>query len=92
MKSKIITVLKVLVLVVIIAWMVLFVVDYFRARGGNKPLVCLSETTKTNSKGTYYQCVSFGYKYFEYDGTAATPGYGFGAAFIKTEIEKNWEE
>ena len=92
MKSKIITILKVLVLVVIIAWMVLFVVDYFRARGGEKPLVCLSESTKTNSKGTYYQCVSLGYKYFEYDGSDRLPGYGFGAAFIKNEIERNWEE
>ena len=92
MKSKIITILKVLVLVVIIAWMVLFVVDYFRARGGEKPLVCLSESTKTNSKGTYYQCISFGYKYFEYDANDGNPGFGFGAAFIKNEIERNWEE
>ncbi len=92
MKSKIVTILKIIFLIVLILWMIMFVTDYFRARDGQKPNICLNETTKTNAKGTYYSCVSFGYKYYEYKEVTGQTTYGFGAAFIKNDIEKSWEE
>ncbi len=92
MKDKIFTILKVLIIVLLVGWMVLFVVDYFRAKSGEKPFVCLKENTKTKGAESYYECISFGYKYFEYNGGGTTaPGYGFSAIFVKNEFEKKME-
>ena len=88
----VINILKVSIIVILVSWMTLFVIDYFRAKGNTKPLVCLKDNTKTNANGTYYECISFGYKYFEYNGSDRAPSYGFGPMFIKNEFEKNWEE
>ncbi len=92
MKSKILTGIKVVFLILLVSWMILFVADYFRARGKEKPFICLSEQTKTNQNGSLYTCVSFGYKYFEFKGVNGEEKYGFGAAFIKSDTEKSWEE
>ncbi len=91
MKKNILTILKVIVLVLLVSWMILFVVDYFRASKGNKPSICFNEETKTNKKGEYYRCISLGYKYFEYKENNGKVTYGFGAAFLQNDIEKNWE-
>lgn len=91
MKKNLLTVVKIIFIILLVLWMVVFVSDYFRASKGNKPFVCFSEETKTNSTGEYYKCISFGYKYFEYKETSGKVTYGFGAAFLKNEIEKNWE-
>ena len=91
-KKSIWTVLKILFITVIVVWMIIFVVDYFRAKSGNKPMICLKEeriTTKNNA--IYYRCTSFGYKYYEYSEKERT-AYGFGASFVKNDIEKEIEE
>ena len=92
MKSIILTIIKVLFIVILATWMIIFVADYFRAREGNHPLICLKEQEKTNVKGTYYTCTSFGYKYFEIKEASGQTTYGFSAAFIKSDVEKEWEE
>lgn len=92
MKSKIIAILKILVIIVVILWMGVFVTDYFRAQKGEKPFMCLKESTKENAKGSYYECVSLGYKFFEYKEVSGQITYGFGAAFLENDIEKNWEK
>jgi len=91
MKKNLLMIIKVVFLVLLVSWMIIFVTDYFRASDGKKPLVCFSEETKTNSNGEYYRCISFGYKYFEYKENTGKVTYGFGAAFLKNDIEKNWE-
>jgi len=91
MKKKIVTCLKIVFIILIIAWMILFVKDYFQARNGIKPTICLSEKTITKDNNTYYRCVSLGYKYYEYKESSQTT-YGFGAAFLKNEIEKKIED
>ena len=89
MKEKVLFVLKILVLVIVIGWMALFVTDYFRAKAGSKPMICFSEVNKTTADGTFYKCNSVGYKYYEYiDKTRGQSTYGFGAIFIKSDIEK----
>ncbi len=93
MKKIVITCLKIFVIVLILIWMGVFVTDYFRARDEKEPLVCLSKDTKDTSKATYYECVSFGYKYFRYqDKETQETSYGFSAAFLKNEFEKKMEE
>lgn len=88
MKKILLTIIKILVIVLLITWMILFLVDYFRAKDGTKPLVCLNESTVEVDEGTYYSCTSFGYKYFEYRLNAGGSKIGFGPSFIKNETEK----
>ncbi len=89
MKETIITIIKICIIILIVAWMVLFVYDYFRATNNTKPVVCLSETTITLDSGKYYKCTSFGYKYYEYTANDGNSSFGFGAAFIKNDLEKD---
>ncbi len=89
MKKKIFFILKILVIVIVVAWMGLFVTDYFRAKNGGKPMVCFNEVNKNTENGTFYRCISLGYKYYEYvDNVKGQATYGFGAVFIKSDIEK----
>ena len=88
MKNKIWTIVKILIVTIVAIWMIFFVVDYFRARDGKKPMICLKEENiPTNNNTTYYRCTSFGYKYYEYTEQGKTT-YGFGAFFLKNDIEK----
>ena len=80
-------VVKAIFIVLLVTWMVFFVIDYFRAKDGVKPVICLSEETQTLEGGTYYRCNSLGYKYYEYQESDQTT-YGFGAMFYKSKIEK----
>ena len=89
MKNLIVNIIKILLILIIVCWIVLFISDYFRAKDGVKPFVCLNETIVNKDTGDYYRCDSFGYKYFEYfDKTTNQKTYGFGASFIKNDIEK----
>lgn len=93
MKKVIFTVIKLIVLIVVVAWVGLFVYDYFQAQNGQKPLICLSEQnvvsdgTKVEAGATYYSCTSFGYKYYTYEKSGESKT-GFGPAFIKNDAEK----
>jgi len=89
MKEKIIFGLKIVVILLVVCWMVLFVTDYFRVKGGSKPFICFSETNKKTINGTFYRCNSLGYKYYEYkDEVKGQTTYGFSAIFVKSDVEK----
>ncbi len=88
MKKSIWTIVKIIIIALIAIWMLFFVIDYFRAKSGKKPMICLKEETiPTNNNSSYYRCTSFGYKYYEYAEKDKTT-YGFGAFFLKNDIEK----
>lgn len=82
-KSKRNTIIKIVVLGVIILWILFFFIDYFRARDAKKPLICLSEETKTYDDGKVYSCTSFGYKMYKYDRASIPTSVEFGPFFIK---------
>lgn len=87
MKKTIMFIIKMVVLLLILVWMFFLVTDYFKARSGIKPFICLGEKTVEKGENRYYECVSFGYKYYEYKKNNITT-YGFGAAFLKNPGEK----
>lgn len=89
MKKTIMTILKVVFLLVLFAWICLVFTDYFRARKDEKPLVCLKEETKVYDDGTVYQCTGLGYKMFKYERASIT-ATEFGPFFIqeRTSISK----
>lgn len=82
MKKVILTVLKVIILVVLFAWIVIVFTDYFRVRNGNNPIFCLSEETKEYSDGSNYICNGLGYKMIKYERTCLT-ATEFGPFIIK---------
>ena len=90
MKDTIVKYLKIGFIVIIVLWLIIFVVDYFRARNNTKPLFCFYETNKIVKGNKYYKCVSLGYKYYEYI-EPSQKTYGFGAIFMGSNIEKEAE-
>ena len=67
MKKVLITILKVVVLILILLWIIMVFVDYFRVKNGDKPLYCLSEQVKEYTDGSNKICNGFGYKTITYD-------------------------
>ncbi len=81
-------IIKIIVLAVIVTWIIIFFVDYFRARNMKKPLICLNETTKTYDDGTVYSCTSLGYKMYKYDRESIPESVEFGPFFIKERTKR----
>ena len=84
-------IIKIAIISILALWMLIFIVDSFRARGEKHPLICISETSKDYNGNKYYSCTSLGYKYYEYQ-ESGRKTFGFGAAFLKNDIEKKIEE
>lgn len=82
-KNKTGNIIKIIILVLIISWIALFFVDYFKARKGISPTFCLKEETKTYDDGTVYSCTSFGYKMYKYNRTSVNASIEFGPFFLK---------
>ena len=82
MKKIIITVLKVIILVFLFAWIVIVFTDFFRVKGGKDPMFCISEETKTYNDGTNYICHGLGYKMIKYTRSCLT-ATEFGPFIIK---------
>lgn len=82
MKKTIITILKVVILIILFAWIVIVFTDYFRVRQSKDPMFCLSKETHDYADGSNYICHGFGYKVIRYNRTclAATE---FGPFIIK---------
>lgn len=78
---------KIIFILLIVVWMTFVITDYFRAKEATKPLICLSQKEETINNGTYYECTSWGYKYYEYIDQDGKKNYAFGAAFTKNPIK-----
>lgn len=80
-------VIKVVLLAIIIIWIIIFFIDYFRARQSKTPLFCISEETKEYDDGTVYSCTGLGYKMYKYDRSSVDATVEFGPFFIKERTE-----
>ena len=78
MKKKILT----LIIVLLMLWVSLIGVDYYRASKQEKPLIVLKEKKYEYSDGTVTTYTSLGYKYIKYNRTSKQ-GYQFGGFWIK---------
>ncbi len=81
MKRKIEIVLKVLMILLIIAWITIIFVDFFRTKSEKNPMFCISEKTIKYNDGETYECVGLGYKMYRYN--RACSGIQFGPFFMK---------
>lgn len=82
MKRVIITSIKVLIILIIVAWISIIFVDYFKAKDDKAPKFCISEETKTYDDGTVYICTGIGYKVINYNRKSIS-AVEFGPFFIK---------
>ena len=80
-------VFKVVLLAIIIIWIIIFFIDYFRARQSKTPLFCISEETKEYDDGTVYSCTGLGYKMYQYNRSSVDATVEFGPFFIKERTE-----
>lgn len=80
-------VFKVVLLAIIIIWIIIFFIDYFRARQSKTPLFCISEETKEYDDGTVYSCTGLGYKMYKYNRSSIDATIEFGPFFIKERTE-----
>ena len=80
-------IIKIVVLALIIIWIIIFFIDYFRARQSKTPIFCLSEQTKEYDDGTVYSCTGLGYKMYKYDLASIDASIEFGPFFIKERTE-----
>ena len=81
-------IIKIIIIIIVVAWIGLFITDYLRAQKSEKPLFCLNEQNAEINGGTYYSCTSFGYKFYKYENPDAESKIGFGPAFVENEYEK----
>lgn len=80
-------IVKIIILALIIIWIIIFFIDYFRARQTKTPIFCLIEETKEYEDGTVYSCTGLGYKVYKYDRTSVDATLEFGPFFIKERTE-----
>lgn len=81
--KQILNVVKYIFLALVIAWVALFFVDYFRARQAKDFVFCIKEETKTYEDGTVYSCTGLGYKMYRYKRSSINRTIEFGPFFIK---------
>lgn len=78
-------IISIIIFILLISWLGILVRDYFKAQEALKPLICISEETKTINNGEYYECISLGYKYYEYTKDGKT-SYGLNAIIAKNNV------
>lgn len=80
-------IIKVAILALVIIWIIIFFIDYFRARQSKNPIFCITEKTKEYEDGTVYSCTGLGYKMYKYDRNSIDASIEFGPFFIKERTE-----
>ena len=81
MKRIIENIVKVLIILLLIAWIAIIFIDWYRTTQGKNPMFCISEKTTQYADGETYKCVGIGYKMFRYNRTCAA--VNFGPFFLK---------
>lgn len=60
-------ILNVFLWIVLLAWMAICLVDFFRVRNEKKPVFCISKDTIKYDDGDVNVCLGLGYKVFDYN-------------------------
>lgn len=83
MKKVIITILKVVILIALFAWIVIVFTDYFRVKNSKDPMFCLSHVIKDYEEGSTTICNGLGYKVYQYNRGTCITATEFGPFFIQ---------
>lgn len=80
-------IIKIVILSIVIIWIIVFFVDYFRARQSKNPIFCFHKVTKKYDDGEVFSCTGLGYKMYRYDRASISTKIEFGPFFIKERTE-----
>lgn len=67
MRRIIENVLKVLAIILVVSWISMVFIDYFKAKDEKDPLFCIKKETKIYSDGEVFACTGLGYKMYRYE-------------------------
>lgn len=59
--------LKFFIIFMVVAWMAMVLIDYYRTKNDKEPLFCINNTVIREKDGNIYVCKGLGYKYYNYD-------------------------
>ena len=86
MKRIIENILKVLVILLIVAWVVIVFIDFFRTTENKNPKFCIKTQVKNYPDGTTFECIGLGYEMYRYNRVCGS--VRFGPFFIKEYLTK----
>lgn len=81
MKRIIENIIKVLIILLVVAWIVIIFIDSFRTKEEKDPMFCIKERTIKYDDGETYECIGLGYKMYRYNRKCSA--VHFGPFFLK---------
>ncbi len=66
-KSTFQKVMNIILWIVLLAWMVIVLIDFYSVNREKDPMFCIKESTTQYEDGTVYTCLGVGYKVFKYE-------------------------
>lgn len=90
-KNTIIKILDIVLWVILIGWMVIVFMDYYRVTNEKEPKFCIKEETIQYEDGTVESCTGLGYKVYEYK-RDSFKAIEFGPFWAKDRSEKEAAE
>lgn len=86
-KNPVLKVISIILWVLILAWLVVVIFDFYKVSQEEDPVFCISKETITYDDGTVDLCTGLGYKVYNYHRSSIN-GYEFGPFWIEERIEQ----
>ncbi len=71
-KSTFQKVMNVILWIILIAWMIIVLIDFYNVNKKTDPMFCISENTEKYDDGEVYSCLGLGYKVYRYERSCFT--------------------
>lgn len=86
-KNPVLRVISIILWVLILAWLVVVIFDFYKVSQEEGPVFCISKETTTYDDGTVDLCTGLGYKVYNYN-RASISGHEFGPFWIEERTEQ----
>lgn len=86
-KSLFSKILNIVLWVILIVWMAICLIDFYKVSNENEPIFCLKKETTTYDDGTVDSCLGLGYKVYKYK-RASYSAIEFGPFWSKDRSNK----
>ena len=86
-KNPVLRIISIILWVLILAWLVVVIFDFYKVSQEEDPVFCISKETITYDDGTVDLCTGLGYKVYNYHRSSIN-GYEFGPFWIEERTEQ----
>lgn len=86
-KNPVLKVISIILWLLILAWLVVVIFDFYKVSQEEDPVFCISKETITYDDGTVDLCTGLGYKVYNYHRSSIS-GYEFGPFWIEERTEQ----